>query len=326
MLYEKLNYILAIAEEQNMTRAARRLYISQPTLTLYVNRLEAELGVKLFDRSRTPVTLTEAGTYYLEEMKKISSSEQLLRSNIRLISNPSQTLVIGIGQVRGHHWLPMILPTFCSIHPNVNIQVVQGGESTMSEALQKRRIDVVFGALPANLPNLETEALMYEQLFFAVHKKYGLVPMALRSENSAAAPYVLEPEVLNGLPFIIPQVSNGLYSSYESLIMRNQIRPSRTISVSNLNTGLQLAIAGLGVQLVSGSILQMQKNIASTECLDFCVLKAMPSTRKCVAAYYRDNIKIHLIRDVIRIIRQEVLTNCELIREIPPDKSERDES
>ena len=70
MLYEKLNYVLAIAEERNLTRAAKRLFISQPTLTLYLNRLEAELGVKLFDRSKTPIGLTEAGNYYIGEMKK----------------------------------------------------------------------------------------------------------------------------------------------------------------------------------------------------------------------------------------------------------------
>ena len=79
MLYEKWNYVLAIAEEQNLTRAAKRLFISQPALTLYLNRLEKELGVKLFDRSRTPILLTEAGKYYVEQMKKISAAEQSLR-------------------------------------------------------------------------------------------------------------------------------------------------------------------------------------------------------------------------------------------------------
>ena len=98
MLYEKLNYVLAIAEERNLTRAAKRLFISQPTLTLYLNRLEAELGVKLFDRSKTPIGLTEAGNYYIGEMKKIYASEQLLRNDIKFIANPSQTLIVGIGQ------------------------------------------------------------------------------------------------------------------------------------------------------------------------------------------------------------------------------------
>lgn len=53
MLYEKLDYVLAIAEEQNLTRAAKKLYISQPTLTMYLNRLEENLGVKLLTEKRT---------------------------------------------------------------------------------------------------------------------------------------------------------------------------------------------------------------------------------------------------------------------------------
>ena len=60
MLYEKLNYVIAVAEEQNLTLAAKRLFISQPALTLYLNRLESELGVKLFNRGKSPVTLTDA--------------------------------------------------------------------------------------------------------------------------------------------------------------------------------------------------------------------------------------------------------------------------
>lgn len=77
--------------------------------------------------------------------------------------------------------------------------------------------------------------------------------------------------------------------------------------------------AGLGVQLVSGSIFQLGKNNSAREVLDFCVPENMPATRKCVAAYSRDNVKKHLIRDVIRIVRQEVLVNCELVQVVSPD-------
>ena len=88
MLYEKWNYVLAIAEEQNLTRAAKRLFISQPALTLYLNRLEKELGVKLFDRSRTPILLTEAGKYYVEQMKK--SPPQSSPCAAKSASSPTQ--------------------------------------------------------------------------------------------------------------------------------------------------------------------------------------------------------------------------------------------
>ena len=83
MLYEKLDYVLAIAEEQNLTRAAKKLYISQPTLTMYLNRLEENLGVKLFDRRKTPITITPAGRRYIEKMTEISEEEQILQRRIK---------------------------------------------------------------------------------------------------------------------------------------------------------------------------------------------------------------------------------------------------
>lgn len=321
MLYEKWNYILAIAEEQNLTRAAKRLYISQPALTLYLNRLEADLGVKLFDRSKTPVVATKAGKYYIEEMKKISASEQMLRSEIRMIADPAQNLIISIGQVRGHHWLPMMLPAFCAIHPNVNIQAVQGTEHEhyIGKSLSTGKIDVTFGVLPAMESDIEVVNLMYEQLFLAAHRQFGLIPASKRHLYSPFSPCPITPQQLDSLPFIIPQLSNSLYSSYEEIILGNQIRPSRTISVSNLNTGLQLALQGLGVQLLSGSILTVEKDLESQlQDLDFCVLENMPSTRKCSAAYSRDNVKQKLISDLIQIVKEQVLPRCPLVRPIEP--------
>lgn len=208
MLYEKLNYIIAIAEERNLTQAAKRLYISQPTLTLYLNRLENELGVKLFDRTKSPVTLTDAGAYYLEKMKKIYASEQALRSQIHFIANPTQTLLVGIGQVRGHHWLPLFLPTFCSIHPDINVQIVQETEQRMYEDLQKQKLDVGIGVFPAST-DIEMVEIMEETLFFAAHRKFGLIPDHLRGKHDMKNPYIVQPDQLNGLPFIIPRYPTG---------------------------------------------------------------------------------------------------------------------
>lgn len=317
MMYEKLDYVLAVAEELNLTRAAKKLYISQPTLTLYLNRLETELGVRLFDRSRVPIILTEAGSYYIEKMKSIYNAEQMLKNDIRLIADPEQTLVIGIGQVRGHHWLPKILPKFCELYPDVNIQIMQSTEQQMASALHSGEIDVAFGVLPASVLDLTVVDLMYEQLYFMAHKKFHLIPDQEREHFSAEQPYLIQPESLNHLPFICPRVSNGLYDSYEKIMVQNQIRPSRTISVSNLNTGFQLARKGLGVQLLSGSILQMNEvQLAGSNELDFCILEHMAPTRKCTAAYAPGNIKKELIESVIHIILMDILPECQFVTPI----------
>lgn len=308
MLYEKLNYIIAIAEERNLTQAAKRLYISQPTLTLYLNRLENELGVKLFDRSKSPVTLTDAGAYYLEKMKKIYASEQALRSQIHFIANPTQTLLVGIGQVRGHHWLPLFLPTFCSIHPDINVQIVQETEQRMYEDLQKQKLDVGIGVFPAST-DIEMAEIMEERLFFAAHRKFGLIPDHLRDKHDMKNPYIVQPDQLNGLPFIIPQVSNGLYDTYETILQNNQIHPSRTISINNLNTGLMLNVKGLGVQLLSGSVVYFSHEPGVSQ-LDLFLLENMPETRKCMAIYQGSNIKQKLIQDLIRTLKNEVLPWC----------------
>lgn len=308
MLYEKLNYIIAIAEERNLTQTAKRLYISQPTLTLYLNRLENELGVKLFDRSKSPVTLTDAGAYYLEKMKKIYASEQALRSQIHFIANPTQTLLVGIGQVRGHHWLPLFLPTFCSIHPDINVQIVQETEQQMYEDLQKQKLDVGIGVFPAST-DIEMVEIMEETLFFAAHRKFGLIPDHLRGKHDMKNPYIVQPDQLNGLPFIIPQVSNGLYDTYETILQNNQIHPSRTISINNLSTGLLLNVKGLGVQLLSGSVVYFSHEPGVNQ-LDLFLLENMPETRKCTAIYQSGNIKQKLIQDLIRTLKNEVLPWC----------------
>ena len=313
MMYEKLEYILAIAEEQNLTRAAKKLYISQPTLTLYLNRLEAELGVRLFDRGRTPIRLTDAGRYYIDKMKLIYNAELALRNDLHLVADPEKTLVIGIGQVRGHHWLPKLLPGFCRLYPRVNIQVMQTTEQQMAEALLSGEIDVAFGVLPALVHKLCIVDLLLEHLFFVAHRQFGLVPEEVRDRFSAEQPYLIQPEALNHLPFIAPRIFNGLYESFESILRQNQIQPLKTISISNLNTGFQLARAGLGVQLLSGAILQMNEaQLADCRELDFCVLEHMPATRKCVAAYTPDNIKKELIERLISMVREDILPECQL--------------
>lgn len=88
MMIDKMDYIFAIAKEQNLTRAAKRLFVAQSTLTMYLNRVERELGLKLFDRSKTPIQLTPAGALCIEELKKIRQIETRLTARLQQMAHP----------------------------------------------------------------------------------------------------------------------------------------------------------------------------------------------------------------------------------------------
>ena len=111
------------------------------------------------------------------------------------------------------------------------------------------------------------------------------------------------------MPFIIPGVGNGLYASYELQLRLNRIRPGRTISVNDLNTGLQFTRKGLGVQLLSGAVLALNPDLGPQE-LDFFRVEHMPEERKCSAAFRADSGKRALILDFLDILVCRALPHC----------------
>lgn len=117
-------YFLTIAQERSISRAAEKLYVSQSSLSQYLAKLESALEVKLFDRSKSPIQLTEAGRVYQSYLESNSHLYQKLQSDLNgLNSSRSQAINIGLGTWRGNLLLPEILPTFLSQHPNAQVSL-----------------------------------------------------------------------------------------------------------------------------------------------------------------------------------------------------------
>ncbi len=319
MLYEKLDYVLAIAEEQNLTRAAKKLYISQPTLTMYLNRLEENLGVKLFDRRKTPIAITPAGRRYIEKMTEISEEEQILRGELRSVQNPAQTLRIGSARVRGHYWLPLLLRILSELHPDMNFVVTLGAERHLQRLLEKSSVDLAIGSLteiPSGEVPLVIEPVSEEQILLVAHKKYGLVPEEEQEHNSPDNPYMLDPEKLQHLPFIAPPPANGMYRNFQRMIGFYGIRPKSSIVVDMMTTGLMFTKEGLGVQLISAAIL-VSIPMQERQNLDYCVLPDLPQTRLCSVAWRKETELLPLIQETVEILKKEVIPKQLYTKAIP---------
>ena len=329
MLYEKLDYVLAIAEEQNLTRAAKKLYISQPTLTMYLNRLEENLGVKLFDRKKNPIAITPAGRKYIEKMTEISEEEQILRGELRSVQDPAQTFRIGAARVRGHYWLPLLMEILSERYPDMNFVISLGAERHLQRLLEKHSIDMAIGSLteiPKGEVPLVIEPISTERILLVAHKKFGLVPKEEQEQNSPDNPYLLDPELLQHLPFIAPPPANGMYRNFQRMIGLYGIQPKSSIVIDMMTTGLMLAEAGLGVQLIidaadpvlidlpvgdrlliSAAILVSIPTQERRDKLDYCILPDLPESRPCAVAWRKETELLPLIRETVDILKKRVV-------------------
>lgn len=142
-LSDRLNYLTTLAEEQSITRAAARLFISQPALTAFLNRTEEELGVRLFDRSTTPIRITKAGAYYLSELEKICVMQDRLHQELSDFSSndPELRINIGIGRNRGSIWLSSVMPELNRLYPDMRLTIFEDRDINMLDKVLNGVVD-----------------------------------------------------------------------------------------------------------------------------------------------------------------------------------------
>ena len=115
-----LQYILTIAQKQNMTKAAEELFISQSSLSQYLAKLEQEIGVPLFERTRSKMLLTPAGELYVEAARQVLSIEKHLYENIRSLNNRSH-ITLGLTSQLCLRMLTAIVPGFKTDFPDATL-------------------------------------------------------------------------------------------------------------------------------------------------------------------------------------------------------------
>lgn len=138
-----LEYILVLAETGNMTRAARKLYISQPTLSQFLSKLEQETGAPLFQRSGGVYSLTHVGELYADYARKVLSLTDLLEKDVKRVSTASR-ISISTSASRPLQMLTTILVEFRKYYPRVELTLSDSNLRFMSNAISRGEIDIAF--------------------------------------------------------------------------------------------------------------------------------------------------------------------------------------
>ncbi len=310
MIRDDLDCVLAVAEEQNLTRAARKLFMSQPSLTAHLNRLEEELGVRLFDRTVSPVRITRAGSLYIRRMKEIQRQSDCLVSELRQLATRETVFTFGIGSTRGSHWLPSILPEFCALHPHVTLQLQERGEDFLEDGVRRGEIDLAVGALNTSYPELTYEDLAEEVILLAIPRSYPCVSHLKPWEATPSSPCFLRAGEVGTIPFLLPYPGSGFYRCATMLLEQAGLQPGREVRYGNMNTAYQLAGRGVGALFLTPALfLTLYPEVQSS--LAFCSLQNPPFSRRSVAGFRPEHPRPDLIQDMIRLIRERVLPDLD---------------
>ncbi|MBQ9198467.1 MAG: LysR family transcriptional regulator [Clostridia bacterium] len=244
---DTLYYLSVLAEEQNMTRAADRLYISQPALTAFLNRLEADLNVRLFDRSAVPIRLTDAGRYFITNMQRIEVMKNQLMDDLRSMDQSIQRILrIGIGRNRGAMLMPETLKRLNAQLPDLRIRLYEDRDINMVESIHHGMLDVAVLETFAYIGELPYTMIGQEQHCFITSYDHPDFAHLERDGNAPDHPIDADVSLLNQQNFLCPNVRSSLNDFTQWLFSNYRVRPRDIIFVSNNVTAYQLALKNLG--------------------------------------------------------------------------------
>lgn len=302
---DSFDYVLMIAEEKNMTKAAARLFITQPALTIRINRLEESLGFKIFDRSKSPIEITKEGDFYIHEMLKIRQSEEkLLKTLQKMLHKNDHHLTIGIGLNRGRFWLPILLPRLKELDPELTLQVSEASDGMMETMLKKDEIDIGIMGSSVLSPELASILLGREQVFFAVPDTSPILKGAHLDGNNPKNPYFINKEQLNGQTFIQGEQPYGLTRFNNLIFSLYQIRPKNIINVGNSETAYWLAGSGIGIASTLSQYYYLSAKAEGQKHPVFCSVKEIPMERNIILACKRSREEEELIQWVAGLFRE----------------------
>lgn len=220
MNLQQLEYIVAVDTHRHFVRAAEHCYVTQPTLSSMIQKLEEELGVKIFDRSKQPVVPTEAGRAIIEQarivLREAGRLEEIARQEKSEIKGE---LHLGVIPTLAPYLLPLFLRKFAETYPQVKLLITEHHTDSIVTRLREGSLDAALLATPLGLGHLRETVLFYERFFAyvaegeAIDKEYILIEemdvdkLWLLEEGHCLRTQVVQLCALRDRRHVIPNVS-----------------------------------------------------------------------------------------------------------------------
>ncbi|WP_175857107.1 LysR family transcriptional regulator [Burkholderia anthina] len=255
-----LRYFVAVAEERSFTRAAQRLHIAQPPLSRQIQQLEEILGIVLFERNSRPLKLTEAGRFFHQHAVQLLAQTAELESMTRRVGKIERSLSVGFVGSTLYGMLPKVIRRYRQQHAEVELSLHEMWTMDQIKALKEGRIDVGFGRIRLNDPNVRRVVLREEPMIAALPLGHRL--------SAVTTPLSLH-DLLNETLIVFPKTPRPSYADQVlSAFHDRALKPARVLETRELQIALGLVAAGEGVSIVPKSVHGLKRDDISYHDLD----------------------------------------------------------
>lgn len=290
-----LQYVLKVAEEKSFSRAAEKLHIAQPSLSQQILKLEQQLGVKLFDRSTSPLELTYGGERFIEMAGQIIDQMEQLRKEMEDVAELKKgRMVVGSLPITGSHMLPAVLPIFQKKFPGIEVVLMEETTSHLEELTAKGKTDFTLLTLPLQEEGLVYEPVVTEEILLAVPPGHKLARKGkIHGVNLSS---------LQGAPFILLKRGQGFRQIAMDLFQQAGFEPNIIFESSNIEMVQSLVASGMGLAFVPSMV---ARSGWTADQPVYRQIKEHP-TRTIVVAYRKGRYLSRAAREFIGILQQTV--------------------
>lgn len=307
-------YVYEVYKERSFTKAAQNLYISQPSLSARIKKIEEIIGEPLFDRSTTPLQLTEVGKVYIEAAEEITQIEQRVENYINdLAGLKTGNLAVGASTLFAAYVVPSLITQFNQKFPDVHIQLIEGNTAELEEMLGSNALDFV-------IDNYHYDSILYnKELYceenillavpkhFAVNEELGMYQLSyknIKNKNYLNQKYPAVPlGRFADLPFIMLTQGNDTRTRGDRLCRNVGFKPNIVLEFNQQSTAYMASSTQLGATFISDILVSQ---LPTFEDLVYYKLDGEEAKRKVFFYYKTHKYKTRVMEEFIRMMHEQI--------------------
>lgn len=307
-------YVYEVYKERSFTKAAQNLYISQPSLSARIKKIEEIIGEPLFDRSTTPLQLTEVGKVYIEAAEEITQIEQRVENYINdLAGLKTGNLAVGASTLFAAYVVPSLITQFNQKFPDVHIQLIEGNTAELKEMLGSNALDFV-------IDNYHYDSILYnKELYceenillavpkhFAVNEELGMYQLSyknIKNKNYLSRKYPAVPlGRFADIPFIMLTQGNDTRTRGDRLCRNVGFKPNIVLEFNQQSTAYMASSTQLGATFISDILVSQ---LPAFENLVYYKLDGEEAKRKVFFYYKTHKYKTRVMEEFIRMMHEQI--------------------